>query len=106
MIVRIEGQVQWTAFLDPKSEKWIGLCPVLNLVVEGDTWSDMQAEANHAARLLMQELLASGDLDAFLRTHGFRADVPHDVPPSDIIFDIPAPFVIEQNPIGDGVAYR
>ena len=57
MIVRLDGVVEWSAFRDPESERWVGVCPALNLVVEGQTWSEMQAEANEALLLLMRELL-------------------------------------------------
>lgn len=104
MIVRCEGQVDWTAFLDAASGRWIGVCPALNLAAEGETWSELQAEANDALVQLMHELLEAGELAQFLSAHGWRAEVPPDVRASDVVIDIPAPFIIRSQQQGERIA--
>jgi predicted RNase H-like HicB family nuclease len=65
--VRVVGQVEWTAFKDSKSNQWVGTCTELNLTTGGDTWVELQQNAQDAMNLLFEELYETGELDATLK---------------------------------------
>lgn len=91
MIVRCEGTVEWTAERDPASGRWVGVCDELNLATEADTWRDLQVEVSEAMTLFLRDLLQHGELRRFLLEHDWECDiVPDDVPPQDVVFDVPA----------------
>src|SRR5437867_10924108 len=95
-IVRCEGQVVWTAFRDPASERWVAVCEPLKLTTEANTWPELQAEAYEALLLLLRDLLETGELPEFLSEHGWRCEgpLPLDVPASEVLFDLPAPILL------------
>lgn len=92
MIVRCEGNVEWTAFLDPETERWIGTCPPLGLAAEGETWQELTTDAYAAMELLLRHLMTTGELESFLRDNGWHCErpIPQGVPPQEVTFDIPA----------------
>lgn|SRR5574341_510639 len=71
VIVQIDGQVQWLVARDPKDGHWFGVCPLLNMNAAGDTWTEFQECASEAMQVLFEALLENGELEAFLRAHGW-----------------------------------
>jgi hypothetical protein len=99
-VVRCEGQVVWTAFRDPASGRWVGVCEPLKLATEAETWAELQAESYDALLLLLRDLMETGELEAFLKEHGWRCEgpLPLDVPASEVVFDLPAPILFSPAP--------
>lgn len=92
--VRVKAKVDWTGFIDEANRHWIAECPSLKLVVEGDSWQDLMASIDETLDLMLKDLLQTGELDQFLRAHGwqlmqripgsrtrFRFDIPSTVKP-------------------------
>lgn len=88
VLVQIEGQVQWLVARDPRDGHWFGVCPMLNLNAAGDTWTEFQECAEDAMELLFESLFENGELDEFLRSHGWRY-TPRPRPGTRVRFEIP-----------------
>ncbi len=73
--VRIEANVEWRVAQDPDSGEWIGVCPALNLNAAGDTFAELHQCAGEAMHLLFLDLFKEGELEAFLREHGWTPDI-------------------------------
>lgn len=88
VIVEIEGVVQWRGGKDPDSGLYIGVCDALNLNVSGETWAEMQDVAREALEGLLDDLVKTGEFDAFLRRNGWRLTTP--MPKRGAVrFDVP-----------------
>lgn len=72
-IVRVDvnGQVQWEV-AQAASGQWLGVCHALGLAMQGDSLDELLASIRDSVQLLLQDLLESGELDAFLRHRGWR----------------------------------
>ena len=62
---RTEWQVRKSAAC-----RWIGICPTLNLTMEGDSVDDLVQNIHESVHLLADSLSESGELDAYLHHHG------------------------------------
>lgn len=73
-VIRIEvnGQVQWEV-AQSSAGRWIGVCRPLGLTMEGDSLDDLYNNISESVQLLMEDLMDSGELDAFLRHRGWQA---------------------------------
>jgi predicted RNase H-like HicB family nuclease len=96
VLVRIDAQIVWEAIQDPRDGHWFGVCRPLNLNAVGNTWAEFQECANEAITLLLQDLLQTGELEAFLRRNHWHAAVPLPAPGTRARFDVP--FTIERKP--------
>ncbi len=92
-VVSIQTRLAWRVFRGP-SWAWVAECPALKLVVQGETWGDMQASADEAVSLLLEDLLESNELDTFLRKHGWGTVLPLPAPNEAgvVRFDVPMIF--------------
>ncbi|MDW8469694.1 MAG: hypothetical protein RML56_12685 [Burkholderiales bacterium] len=50
------------------SGQWLGVCHALGLAMQGDSLDELLASIRDSVQLLLQDLLESGELDAFLET--------------------------------------
>lgn len=99
MIVRCDFKVQWSAFRDPETGYWIGECPPLGLVAEGETWAELSADALAAMQLLLHHLLGTGELSRFLDEKGWHCEgLPVGESRENVTFDIPAWIVPQAGP--------
>lgn len=70
--IRVRAKLQWKAFLDPASGKWVALCEPLKLTADGETWQDLWDSANDAVQFLLVDLVRKGRLQQFMREHGWK----------------------------------
>ena len=82
IVVQIQAQLAWHCFYDVSKNRWLAVCPPLNLNAVGETWAELQEYANEATQLLFEDLLAHDELDSFLRRHGWAAVALHDSRPN------------------------
>ena len=89
--IRVDANVPWQAFFDLKSNHWIGVCHGLNLNASGRTWGELMSIIDETQDLLFRSLLNSGELEGFLRKHGWKLTNQKLPSKADRIhFDIPA----------------
>ena len=55
---------------------WVGICDVLALTVESETWAELMEDIALILDAMFQDLLAGNELDPFLRDRGWTAQVP------------------------------
>lgn len=89
VIVQIQAQILWEVHHDPESNKWIGVCRMLNLNAVGDTWGEFVECANEAMQLLFEDLFEDGELEEFLRLNGWHPQTPLPARGTRTRFDIP-----------------
>ena len=89
VFVQIEGTVNWQTAQDPSTGVWIGVCNELNLNATGDRWDDLLDAMKEAKELLFHDLLESGQLDTFLRSHGWRSSPLPTSPKAKVKFEVP-----------------
>ncbi len=94
--VRIEAKnIAWKVFQSPTSRRWIAVCDVLNLCLEGDSENELRSLIPEAIHLLMTDLLVDRELDQFLREQGWHALNLPAYPRGNIKFDVPWHIVAE-----------
>ena len=87
--IRIEANLQWQV-TQTKSGVLVGICPPLGLSSQGHDQFDLSQNIQEALQLMMNELLRSGELNSFLRSHGWRASgVPRAPTNARVPFDVP-----------------
>lgn len=86
--------VPWVAHRDPNCV-WIAECIPLGLTVEADTFGELNQAIDQSLNLLMVDLLATGELDGFLKNKGWTVlgRLAKDLPRKKVRFDIP--FTVE-----------
>jgi hypothetical protein len=91
LIVQVEAKVQWHAQRDRASGWWVAACPALNLTTTAKTWAELHESSAEALDMLMHEMLNSGDLDTFLRDHGWKlaTTIPDRPKKAQMRFDVP-----------------
>jgi hypothetical protein len=57
--------------------------------MEGGTLDELYASINDSFQLLLRDLMESGELDAFLRNHGWRLGSQLIRPQGEVEFDVP-----------------
>jgi predicted RNase H-like HicB family nuclease len=77
--IRVEADVAFRVFQGP-SGAYVAVCEPLGITLGGDTWSEMLDTIQDGVKLLLEDLVESGDLDRFLRTRGWhlRGELPRD----------------------------
>ena len=94
MLVRVQaaGQLLWKVTRDPRSDRWVGVCPALSITAEAETWEKLTALMNEEVNELLRDLLESGELDQFFRDRGWKSlevPLPQTMPSEGIKFDVP-----------------
>ena len=98
VMIQIEGraQLQWQARRSATSQRWIGVCDALNLVMEADSLDELHSVIDEALQLLLTDLLHDNELDPFLREHGWQAtNLPAKADVQDVQFDVPWQLIAE-----------
>ena len=91
-VINIEGQVQWEIGRDGRSGDIVAVCKPLGMVMHGKDVLDLQTGINDSLNLLFRNLLRSGELEAFLRAHGWKAGqlpIAHSPEWEDANFNVP-----------------
>jgi hypothetical protein len=96
--VEVTSKTQWQVGRSGNSDRFVAVCGPLGLTMEGEGLDELAANVNEAVQLLLTSLLESGELQAFLKRHGWRASAPI-VDPHDVEFDVPIPLLV--NPARD-----
>lgn len=94
-IVRVDvnGQIQWEV-VKTASGRWLGVCRPLGLTMEGVSLDELFASINDSVQLLMSELLASGELDDFLKSRGWRLGSQAVQQQGPVEFDVPIELLV------------
>ncbi len=92
-VVNVYSKMKWSAFRDPATKYWVAVCDPLALTVQGETWRALMESISDTLDLIFKDLLESGELDRFLKTHGWkRGEIPPK--PAKVRFDVP--FVVNK----------
>jgi hypothetical protein len=89
-VVAIQANIQWQYFQDSKSQNWIAICDPLKLTLVADTLPELHESMAEAMDGFFKELLSTGDLQEFLKEHGWST--VQALPPrteEDVFFDVP-----------------
>jgi hypothetical protein len=86
--VQVNGQIQWEV-VKTAAGRWVGVCRPLALTMEGATLDELYANINDSVQLLMTDLMESGELDAFLKSRGWRLASQAERQQGDVEFDVP-----------------
>ena len=87
-VVQLEANLPWVYAVDRKSNRWIAVCPPLKLTIESEPEEFLET-IREAMDGFFGELVSSGDLDRFLREHGWRRLTPIPDRRSELSFDVP-----------------
>ena len=96
-VVHIVGEVGWK-IQRVDGGLYVGVCEALNLTMQGDTWADLMQSIGETLDLLFKDLCETGELNQFLRDHGWHADGQ---PKANATFDLPFLPVLAQIHAGD-----
>ena len=73
-VFKIEGKIDWRAAKDPESGYWVATCEMLGLNAGGETFEELQECMAEVTEFLFADLHEDGDLDQFLKEHGWEPD--------------------------------
>lgn len=101
-MVQIDANLQWRVFRDDGAGRWVGVCDALGFTAEAESWERLSSAVSEMLDLLMDDLLETGEFDAFLREQAWR--VLGDASPiSDHCkFDVPFSLIRDVAPISAG----
>jgi hypothetical protein len=88
-IINIEGNLEWSYAVHRKTGHWIGVCEPLKLTVTADNPQEFWESIREGMDSFFRELLSTGDLEQFLRDHGWRAITPIPARHRNLYFDVP-----------------
>ncbi len=97
-VVRIHSKMKWSAFRDPVTKYWVAVCDPLKLTVQGETWRALLESISDTIDLVFKDLVATGELEQFLETHGWRRQGEVPAKPTRVRFDVP--FVVTRQNAG------
>ena len=93
MIVRFQPStcIEWRAYRDAETNRWVAVCDVLGRSAVGETWDTLCMTVFETQRALLTDLLSEGELESFLKEHGWLAEtpLPATLPADGVNFDIP-----------------
>ncbi len=88
-VVQVQAQVKWEFYQDQPSKRWIAVCNPLGITIEADTHTELRENIEDALRLFMRSTFEDGELERFLREHGWKAlNIPANARANDIKFDV------------------
>jgi hypothetical protein len=88
-VVRIEGNVKWEIHKAPGGN-WVGICEALQLTLQAETWGGLMEDIALTLDAVFKDLLASRELDAFLKDRGWSIAGTIPSRPEDVErFDMP-----------------
>jgi hypothetical protein len=87
--IAIQAKLQWRGFRDQGTRRWVAVCDPLNVAVEAGTWSELHAAISDSLNLIFRDLLATGELEGFLKDRGWSLQSPLPEKPHNARFDVP-----------------
>lgn len=105
-VIEIKGNVAWKYF-QSESSKWIGICDSLSLTLQADSYSELVAEIGEAMEMMFNDLLATDELENFLRVRGWQMSptlkgIPKNTP---VTFDMPITISRTRHDLAKAVHY-
>ena len=88
VLIEVQAKLAWQCFR-AKGGHWIGVSDPLGLTVQAETWAELMEDIGHTLDAMLKDLMASNELDAFMRDHGWHALGPIPSRPKDVTFDVP-----------------
>lgn len=73
--VRIDAQIPWRAYLATDGQ-WVAECDPLGLTALGANWDALERTVGEIQNDLFLGLLRDGELDRFLKNHGWKSNAP------------------------------
>jgi predicted RNase H-like HicB family nuclease len=70
--IAIKAQLEWK-YARTKSNKYIAICPALKQTLQANSFGEMLEVIKEALDSTFQALLETGDLQRFLREHGWSS---------------------------------
>lgn len=96
LVIKIETKLLWMVAQQP-SGALVAECEALGLVSEGSNRLDLWQNINESIQLVMNNLLRCGELDDFLRSHGWKSvPVPGDATDGPVPFEVPIELVHQE----------
>jgi predicted RNase H-like HicB family nuclease len=87
--IGINANLFWLVAQDRRSHFWVANCPPLQIVAEGETYSELLEAIDNCLQALVSELMGTGELASFLREHDWQLNTPLPAKRSGVRFDIP-----------------
>src|SRR5579864_9518525 len=86
--VQVEGPLKWRY---NKSEEgpFVAVCDALNITLESDSWSELLEDMALAIDAILKDMLATSELDRFLREHGWTLAGPLPNRLAELQFEVP-----------------
>jgi hypothetical protein len=75
MTIQIDAKLGW-ATKKLRSGAWIGVCDALGLTVEASNEQELRSMIEESISVLFADIFADGEMDQFLRSHGWMAKSP------------------------------
>jgi hypothetical protein len=101
-IVKIDAKLQWNLTQDKKSARWVAACAPLRIVVEADRIEQLREVIADTLDAVFRDLLLSGELERFLREHGWATSLPiaQIVADQNMRFEVPMPLLEKGSQLG------
>ena len=88
--ITVNANISWVVGRDLRAQVWVGWCNQLKLTAQADSFGEMLETINEIMTTMMETLLEEGQLEAFLRRHGWGLAQPVPAAPAgDVGFDVP-----------------
>jgi hypothetical protein len=86
--VRVEGSLQWR-YNRSEEGPFVAVCDALKITLESDSWSDLLEDMALAIDAILKDMLATSELDRFLREHGWTLAGPLPNRLAEVQFEVP-----------------
>lgn len=98
-VVRIDTELVWRTFRDPKTQRWVSVCDDLTATAEAETWRGLQVTWDEIVFSFFHRLWKAGTLSDWLH-HRRWANSPLPSPgDGTVIFDVPNVPVVRASPL-------
>ena len=96
--IKIETEIIWRVSKDRETGAFVATCPALGISTFSDRAEELRDEVADAMNCLLNDLVQSGELDAFFLEKGWSIStpIPHR-PDANLRFDIPFKMVSPEN---------
>ena len=99
----LDAKIQCSVTRVEESDTWIVECSTLSVIVEGDSLEEACSLADEAISLLFTDLLDEGDLDLFLKSHGWKLMLPAPEIPTENV-RVPWELVVPSELVAKGMS--
>lgn len=87
-IVQVQANIEWRCFR-ARGGNWVAICDPLALTVQSETYAALMEDIAETINAMLHDLVASGDLDRFLRERGWGPTGPIPQRTENVWFDVP-----------------